>query len=552
MSKLLIYFHTLKFLKFSQFWYRALKKCRHPTVNVIKGKCRERVGAWVTHFIYEQKFLDEKTVRFLNRSGSVVDKTAWNDDSSEKLWLYNLHYFDDLNSFGSDDRRDLQAKWIKKWIHDNPASSGGNGWESYTLSLRIVNWSKAFLSGFKYDQNMINSLAQQADFLSQKLERHLLGNHYFVNLKALVFAGCFLDGYAADRWLKVGLNDLERELEEQILEDGGNFELSPMYHAIMLTDLLDLVNLANVFPDKIPSNLVIKIKKKISLMFSWLDSMSHIDRSISFFNDSAFAIAPDNEVINEYAEKLSVPIARGQHTNSKAGFSVNYLADSGYISVDDGYVKLLADVADVGPSYIPGHAHADTLSFEMSLGLSRLFVNSGTSEYGTGKERLRQRSTAAHNTVEINSLNSTEVWSGFRVAKRANIVAFSYPVCSPHRVSFSATHDGYKKIGIKCLHQRSWIFEKCNLLIIDEIDGNFEQAIGYLHLHPDINIIESSISECRLVCGDYFVNISVTNGELSTVDSTWHPEFGKLVPNVALKVKHLANKVSTNIEWLKK
>ena len=552
MSKLLIYFHTLKFLKFSQFWYRALKKCRHPKVNVIEGKCRNRVGVWVTHFIYEQKFIDEKTVRFLNRSGSVVDHTAWNDNSSEKLWLYNLHYFDDLNAFGSEDRRDLQAVWINKWIQDNPASSGGNGWEAYTLSLRIVNWSKAFLSGFKYDQNMLNSLAQQADFLSQELEKHLLGNHYFVNLKALVFAGCFLNGYDADRWLRVGLNDLERELEEQVLRDGGNFELSPMYHAIMLTDLLDLVNLAGVFPGKIPSDLLTKIKNKISLMFLWLENMSHLDKSISFFNDSAFSIAPDNEVINEYALKLSVPIAREKQKNSNIDFSVIHLADSGYISVDGGDVKLLADVAEVGPSYIPGHAHADTLSFEMSLGRSRFIVNSGTSEYGTGIERLRQRSTAAHNTVAINSLNSTEVWSGFRVARRANIVALDYPECSPHRVSFSATHDGYKKVGIKCLHKRSWLMEKTNLQIIDKIDGIFEHAIGYLHLHPDINIIEYSNRNCRLMCGDYFVNISVKNGELSIVDSTWHPEFGKSVPNVALKVEYLANEVSTNIEWLKK
>jgi hypothetical protein len=28
---------------------------------------------------------------------------------------------------------------------------------------------------------------------------------------------------------------------------------------------------------------------------------------------------------------------------------------------------LILDVAPVGPDYLPGHAHADTLSFELSL-----------------------------------------------------------------------------------------------------------------------------------------------------------------------------------------
>jgi len=41
---------------------------------------------------------------------------------------------------------------------------------------------------------------------------------------------------------------LARELREQILPDGGHFERSPMYHAILLKDVLDLLHLADVYP----------------------------------------------------------------------------------------------------------------------------------------------------------------------------------------------------------------------------------------------------------------------------------------------------------------
>ena len=61
----------------------------------------------------------------------------------------------------------------------------------------------------------------------------------------------------------------------------------------------------------------------------------------------------------------------------------------------------IGDIGNVGPDYIPGHAHADTLSFEMSVFDMRFIVNSGTSVYGLGAERLRQRGTAAHSTVVI-------------------------------------------------------------------------------------------------------------------------------------------------------
>ncbi|MEY6432337.1 heparinase II/III-family protein [Thioalkalicoccus limnaeus] len=63
--------------------------------------------------------------------------------------------------------------------------------------------------------------------------------------------------------------------------------------------------------------------------------------------------------------------------------------------------------------------HADTLSFELSLFGQRTIVNGGTSRYGSGPERLAERSTAAHSTVQIDGADSSEVWGGFRVARRA-------------------------------------------------------------------------------------------------------------------------------------
>ncbi|MEN9780004.1 MAG: hypothetical protein RL014_1152 [Pseudomonadota bacterium] len=92
--------------------------------------------------------------------------------------------------------------------------------------------------------------------------------------------------------------------------------------------------------------------------------------------------------------------------------------DSGYVRLDNGPAVALLDVAPVGPDYLPGHAHADTLSFELSVGAQRVLVNSGTSCYGSSAERLRQRGTAAHNTVVVNGQDSSEVWGGFRVARR--------------------------------------------------------------------------------------------------------------------------------------
>ena len=67
-------------------------------------------------------------------------------------------------------------------------------------------------------------------------------------------------------WLSKGLNIIKNELSEQILDDGGHFERSPMYHALLLEDLLDLTNLSYVYFNHISSKQVELWKQKAQKM----------------------------------------------------------------------------------------------------------------------------------------------------------------------------------------------------------------------------------------------------------------------------------------------
>ncbi len=548
--KLLTYYHTLKYLKFTQVYHRVLKKIKHPKIRDVESVRSLGEGAWITQKIYTQKFFDETNVIFLNCKGEVNKPSDWNSSKQNKLWLYNLHYFDDLNSFGSQSRSKLQIYWINKWIAENPAKDGGNGWEAYTLSLRIVNWTKACLSGLAADKQLLDSLAQQADFLSQDLEKHLLGNHYFVNLKALLFAGCFFDGRDANKWLMLALKDYEKELKEQVLNDGGSFELTPMYHSIMLTDLLDLYNLFKTYPSKIPLSVIDLTKQKIIIMLVWLNQMSLGDDKVSFFNDSAFGIAPDNSVIREYATKLGFGV--NEMDIPEDTLLVNNLKNTGYVSIKSNDFCLIADLSPVGPSYIPGHAHADSLSFELSLGQSRVFVNSGISEYGMSDERLRQRGTSSHNTVLINERNSSEVWSGFRVARRADIKNRRVEqLSSEQKIEFSAAHNGYKKLGINCVHHRTWNVSLISCKVKDYLQGNFESSAGFLHLHPDIEIEFSDNNSCRLRSHSYTIHLKIEGAKIMIENSTWHPEFGIVLSSKRLMLKYSSSTVIYQIDWKK-
>ena len=161
--------------------------------------------------------------------------------------------------------------------------------------------------------------------------------------------------------------------------------------------------------------------------------MTHTDGEISFFNDATIGISASPSQLKGYAKALSL-----YADDEESEYQL--LNKTGYTRVRFPDYSLLFDHGDVGPSYLPGHAHADSLSVELSLHMNRVFVNSGTSLYGLSEERHRQRSTAAHNTVVVDQLNSSEVWGGFRVARRAQVSQYESNI-ERDLIAVSAEHD---------------------------------------------------------------------------------------------------------------
>ncbi len=247
-NTLRLYFSTVRHLKTGQLFHlakqRLLPRPKVSTGRDVEYQVREGTELAVT-LSTESVPCGDYTFRFLNVSRSfsahVMD---WVCADMPKLWRYNLHYFDYLQ----DDGRTLEsrAKLVSNWIANNPMGAE-DAWEPYTVSLRVVNWIKWFLrdnTKTVLEKEWLQSLYIQAAWLEKNIEYHLLANHYLKNAKALVFAGAFFDGVDADRWLRKGLKILHRELLEQILPDGGHCERSPMYHCLVVEDLLDVLNLA--------------------------------------------------------------------------------------------------------------------------------------------------------------------------------------------------------------------------------------------------------------------------------------------------------------------
>lgn len=425
--------------------------------------------------------------RFLN---AECEPRGWNDPKLPKLWLYNLHYFEAP-----------EADLMRLWITDNPLGEG-TGWEPYPTSVRMVNWIKWMLGSGSEDASFRASLAQQARHLRRRLEYHLLANHLLANAKALAFAGVFFAGAEAEEWLRTGLEILQQEIPEQVLEDGAHFERSPMYHSLVLEDLLDLINLTNTYPGAIPPDSVAIWREAAGRMRAHLDRMCHPDGRISFFNDAALGIAPLPADLHSYADGMGVePQVKPP--------------SSGYYRLEAGDTICLFDAAPIGPDYQPGHSHADTLSFELSHRGRRILVNSGTSTYEYNRQRRWERSTAAHNTIQVDDVDQSEMWSTFRCARRAR----PFRVCVD-QTHAEAAHDGYTRLTNPVIHHRSLSLTTGMLEIEDRLEGTgFHRGEISFYLHP-----EAFTQRLATIDLDHKFRRRVECAD-------WHPEFGASVPN---------------------
>lgn len=537
-----LYFNTIKYLRWQQVYFRIIRKLFKPKVtDKFSDFKHELPGSWQHLILYEESLDNKLNSSFLNISKKLDLPNDWNNDDSSKLWTYNLHYFEDLLANNAKKKSTFHLQLLDRWANDNPIGYG-NGWEPYPISIRIVNVLKAWLGGLDLNDKLFKSLFNQASYLSNDLERHLLGNHYFVNLKALLFSGVI---FGNSRWLKIADEGLLTEIHEQILDDGANFELSPMYHSLILVDMLDMINLSRAYPGQISNQLSSLLKYNIPKMLAYMENLAHPDGGVSFFNDSVNGIAPIKEKIETYAKKLGFKI------NSLDSNELQIIdnSDSGYICAIVDRSKLIFDASPIGPDYIPGHGHADTLSFELSIGPQRVFVNSGISKYGLSSTRLNQRKTKSHNTVEVDRRDSSQVWSGFRVAKRAKIIERGFNLILNKSIVLQAKHDGYKSLFGGCYHFRKLVFSNGCLVVQDKLQGSYKEAKSRLYFHPDLKV--SLDNDFLVVLGNNFkMECNLSGKNASLFDSVWHPEFGIDICNKGLLIDIDSGEAEICFKWV--
>jgi uncharacterized heparinase superfamily protein len=221
------------------------------------------------------------------------------------------------------------------------------------------------------------------------------------------------------------------------------------------------------------------------------------------------------------------------------GWSLPATGYFGWRTADGTYLAF--DAGPVGPDYLPGHAHGDIFSFELSLAGRRAIVDSGVHDYLEGDMRRYCRSTRAHNTVEIDGQDQCEFWGAFRVARRGRPREVAWRLMPDRRgFTVSGWHDGYERLPGRPRHARRLVWHADGaahvLMVRDRVQAAGTHSVrSRLHLAPDLEIepISKDVAVVR-GAGLTFRIAFAGPGRLGIEEAFYCPEFGRSIPTRAV------------------
>lgn len=335
--------------------------------------------------------------------------------------------------------------------------------EPYPASVRARRLAVAIRLG---RPKLVGELARACRAVLVQPELHLLANHLLENGFALTCGAAVTSGIESDAWHKVGVALLDWQLPEQFLSDGGHFERTASYHVGLTHALLETIELTRASGRDVPEAWLRIAKRALR----WMDEVHAPDGSYPLFNDAALDSAPTIDAVRALGAELG--LIEPLHEKQEIPRAI-HLPQTGWVLLRTGGAMVAFDAGADGASYQPGHVHADALTVELWIAGQRVVVDYGVASYAQDEARARSRATSSHNTVEIDGQDSSEVWSAFRVGRRARArlheLRDGRDEHGRELLVADASHDGYAFLPGSPLHARRLELRDRSLTIDDEI-----------------------------------------------------------------------------------
>ncbi len=395
---------------------------------------------------------------------------------------------------------------VGDWISNCGSPNGGTTWDTLVVSRRLIAWlshSPLILDGSDraFYRRFMNSIRRQSAYLWRRSRRVDHRAHRLQAAIALTFVALCTD--IGPRRTKRVIDHLIRQLDREILSDGGHISRNPQITVDILAELLPLRHCFLSQSESPPAELL----NAIDRMMPMIRLFRHGDGTLALFNGMS-ATAPD----------LIATILAYQDTRSGP---METAGPSGYRRIQAEETILIMDVGKSPPEAFSGTAHAGCLSFELSDSGEKLIINCGAPVAGQEIRRAMARATAAHSTLVVDDRSSGR----FAEYSERRYPAGEPMISGPRQVDvlrdgddeserIIASHDGYGgRLGLT--HKRSILLNRAGQWLIGEdelqlmksnkreIDRPY--AIRF-HLHPGVEAMarEADVVSLTMPSGQFW------------------------------------------------
>jgi len=458
-----------------------------------------------------------------------IGAQGWEPEGVSEAWMGHMHGFSwlrDLRALGCERGMGAVAGthakiMIQSW-NDHYQNWHPQSWRMDVTGERIAMWLSAyeFFSAVEFIEADDEEFFQDVFFDSvMRQARHLSrcfshdthegcqGLGRFKALKGLLYAGIAFEGF--ENWVEQALSHLDVEIDRQIAGDGAHRSRSPAQLLSALQILLDVRMVLRAADYPLPE----KIQHAIDRMGPALRFFRYNDKRLALFNGTQEG---DAEVIDSVLRQAGV-----------RGKTLSGLPCTGFERLTLGRTTVMVDCGQTPNWPYDKEAHAAPLSFEMSYGRERLFVNCGAHPADPAWQDAL-RATPAHNALSIDARNACEIKASGHFARKVQHPAVLREDLK-NAVLLEASHDGYVQLNGITHKRRLYVSDQGHdirgediLIAAVEFSKPIDVAVRF-HLHPRVmvSLIRDGQEALLRMPGGVGWRFHLSSGYLALEDSVY-------------------------------
>lgn len=407
----------------------------------------------------------------------ILHNGRWNPTGISQFWLKKLHGFEwlrDLRALSGNAARQTALAYIDHWLQ-NHRNYHEQIWAPDITGMRLAMWVSHFdFFSDAHDDSFLDSffasLHKQARHLNNSINSSLSGLEAFRALKGFLYVSLALQGQ--ENYIEKSLEGIKKQVQIQILSDGGHISRNPDTLLQTLTILLDIRHALAAAGYPLPDY----IQHSIDRAGPALRFFVYGDKQLAVMNGSNEG---DVNVIDSVLAQAGV-----------RGKILSNLPNCGYERISQGRTLILFDTGQSPKWPHDKDMHAAPLSFEMAYGRERIFSSCGT-HISCDEWNSSLRSTAAHNTVCIDHRNACEIRSDGHLGRKVN-QPFVKREENRKICLLEASHDGYLPLNGITHARRLFLCEQGSdlrgedtLTCLSAPHRPLDIAIRF-HLHPRV------------------------------------------------------------------